>query len=154
MRQSAGNGQGAGWLPEMRANGPMSISPTARQRKWWAALALVAITFLSLRPACEVWLSHWGHHEGGHAFAAHQTHAAPSGHAPVEPACCATIEKGGLLKPADMVIGRADQSKAPAVVFVARIAMAEVARIVHALTTSVRPLGSPPFHVRSARILR
>jgi hypothetical protein len=138
----------------MRANGPISITPTARQRKWWVALALVAITFLSLRPACEVWLSHRGHHQGAHVFGAHLADAAVPAHAPAEPACCATIEKGGLVKPADMLIARPGESKAPVVVLVARNAMTAVGRLVHILTTSVRPLGSPPFHVRSARILR
>jgi len=137
----------------MSAIGVISVNPTARQRKWWAALALAALAFLSLRPACDAWLSHWDKHEGAHHVAAHQTSAQADSHAPAEPVCCTTVEAGGLVKPFDMAVWRADPSKTTVALF-AQSAPAPAARLHNLLTASVRPPGNASFYVRSARILR
>jgi len=138
----------------MRANGVISVNPAARQRKWWAALAIVALAFLSLRPACDVWLSHWDNHEGAHHVAAHQTDVHAPAHAPDEPLCCATVESATLVKPADGVVWGFDQAKLlPTAAFV-QTALRVAAPLLRTLTGSVIPPGNPPFYVRSARILR
>ena len=131
----------------------ISLSPTARQRKWWAAFALVALAFLSLRPACDVWLSHWDKHEGAHHVTAYESSAQAISHAPTEPMCCATIEDGGLAKPSDMVVWRVDPSKTT-VSLLSQSASAPARQPHSLLTASARPPGNASFYVRSARILR
>jgi len=131
----------------------ISLSPTARQRKWWAAVALVALGFLSLRPACDVWLSHWDKHQDAHHVTAHQTSTQAGAHSPAKPVCCATIEDGGLVKPSDMVVWRVDPPKTT-LALLSQSAPAP-ARLLHSLlTASVRPPGNASFYVRSVRILR
>jgi hypothetical protein len=137
----------------MRANDVISVNPTARQRKWWAAFALVALALLSLRPACDVWLSHWEKHEGAHHVTAHQASAQAVSHAPAEPVCCATIEDGGLAKLSDMVVWRVDPSKTT-VALLSQFVPAPAGQLHSLLTVSVRPPGNASFYVRSARILR
>ncbi|MEJ2173633.1 MAG: hypothetical protein P8Y76_01615 [bacterium] len=138
----------------MHSNGLISVNPTAHQRKWWAALAIVAFAFLSLRPACDVWLSHWDKHKGTHHVAAHQTQVHTPAHAPDEPLCCATVESGTLVKPSDAVVWRSDQEKPLATAAFVRTALWVAVPLLRTLTASVIPPGSPPFYVRSARILR
>jgi len=138
----------------MHSNGLVSVNPRARQRKWWAALAIVALAFLSLRPACDVWLSHWNKHEGAHHMAVHQTHVDAPAHAPDEPMCCATVEGGTLVKPSDAVVWGSDQAKPLAMAAFVQTALRVAAPLLRTLTASVIPLGSLPFYVRSARILR
>jgi hypothetical protein len=131
----------------------ISVNPTARHRRWWAAFALVALAFLSLRPACDVWLSHWDKHTGAHHVTTHQVGAQAISHAPTEPLCCATIEDGGLVKPFDMVAWGADPSKATVAIF-SQFVLAPTVPMYSLLTASVRPPGNASFYVRSARILR
>ena len=59
----------------MGARSVTSVSSGMRQRRWWVALAILALAFLSLRPACDVWLSHWSKHGGTHAVTAHSMQA-------------------------------------------------------------------------------
>jgi hypothetical protein len=139
----------------------MAMSGTTgrrRSRRWWAALALVALAFVSLRPACDVWLSHWAKHDGMlHSVAqrvvTHVTHEAPA-HETHDTPCCASIERGALVKPSDVAIVGAEQPHSPGSPFFTVTALRIAAPLLHALTASVIPLGSPPFYVRSARILR
>jgi len=142
----------------MSAIGVISVTPTARQRRWWAALAIVALALLSLRPACDVWLSHWGRGDAPHhalALNAHNaaTHEAPA-HAPHDEACCESIEGSALVKPADMLQWRTAQGSAPVLLQSMRAAFPVATLLLHALTASVIPPGNPPFYVRSTRILR
>ena len=138
----------------MRADRSISMSVTVRQRKWWATLAIVALAFLSLRPACEVWLSHAKEHAIGLRAAVHaaRAHEAPV-HEPHDTACCASIEGAALVKPADMLLPRIAQNP-PAAPLSVQSALWIAVPLLHALTASVIPPGNPPFHVRSARILR
>jgi len=131
------------------------MSVTVRERKWWAALALVALAFVSLRPACDVWLSHWAKRDGALHSVAHNVvaHEAPA-HETHDTPCCASIEGGALVKPSDVAVLGAKQPQSPAYFFVTSTALRIATPLLHALTASVTPLGSPPFHVRSARILR
>lgn len=126
-----------------------------RSRKWWAALALVALAFVSLRPACDVWLSHWAKHDATLHSVAHSvvTHESPA-HQTHDTPCCASIEASALVKPADIAALGAEQLKSPALPFFAAAVLRIATPLLHALTASVIPPGSPPFHVRSARILR
>jgi hypothetical protein len=127
-----------------------------RSRRWWTALAIVALAFLSLRPACEVWLSHWAKHGSAQHALAHS--AAPHGVAPVHEShdvpCCARIEGAALVKPLALPIPSAEQPKSLAFPVLVATALQVAAPLLHALTASVIPPGSPPFYVRSARILR
>jgi hypothetical protein len=138
----------------MHSKGLVSVNSTARQRKWWAALAIVALAFLSLRPACDVWLSHWDKHDGTHHATARQNDASPPAHAPHEPMCCATIESGMVVKPSDAVLWGSDQAKLLATDAFVQTALRVAAPLLRTLTASVIPPGSPPYYVRSARILR
>ena len=131
----------------------ISVSPTVRQRRWWSAFALVALAFLSLRPACDVWLPHWDKHKGAHHGTAHESSAQAISHVPTEPMCCATIEDGGLVKPSGMVVWRVDPSKTT-VAHLTQSAPAPAGQLVSLLTASVRPPGNASFYERSARILR
>lgn len=131
----------------------ISLSPTARQRKWWAAFALVALGFLSLRPACDVWLSHWDKHRNAHHVTAHQASTQAGAHSSAEPVCCASIEDGGLVKPFDVVVWRVDPSKTT-LAYLTQSAPAPAGQLLSLLTASVRPPGNASFYVRSARILR
>jgi hypothetical protein len=139
----------------MRAIGIISVTPTARQRRWWAALAIVALAMLSLRPACEAWLSHWSMGNGGqHAAAVHgHVHSAPA-QSPHEEACCGSIEAYALVKPADMLPGQTAKTPSVAILQSLRAAFPAATPLLHALTASVIPPGNPPFYVRSTRILR
>lgn len=138
----------------MRSSGLVSVNPTARQRRWWAGLAIVALAFLSLRPACDVWLSHWDKHKVAHHAMAHQSDASAPAHEPHEPMCCTSIESGALVKSADMVVPRGEQAKPPVATLFTQTAFRVAAPLLQSLTASVIPPGSPPFYVRSARILR
>lgn len=142
----------------MSATGVISITPTARQRRWWAALAIVALALLSLRPACDVWLSHWGKGDIPHQALAHNAHSAATheapAHAPHDEPCCETIKGSTLVKPADMLQWRTAQGSAPVLLQSMRAAFPAATPLLHALTVSVIPPGSPPYYVRSARILR
>jgi len=146
---------GAGYELEMSATGVISVTPTARQRKWWAALAIVALAMLSLRPACEAWLSHWSMGNGGqHAAAVHgHVHSAPA-QSPHEEACCGSIEAHALVKPADLLPWQTAQTPSVPILLSMRSAFPVAAPLLHALTASVIPPGNAPFYVRSARILR
>ena len=139
----------------MSATAVLSVRPSARHRKWWAALAIVALALLSLRPACEAWLSHWSMgNEGHHAAAVHaHSHGAPAGSPHDEP-CCGSVEGYALVKPADMLPWQSAQPPSVAILQSLRVTFPAAASLVHALTASVIPPGSPPFYVRSARILR
>jgi len=137
----------------MRAFDVLSVNPSVRQRKWLATFALVALAFLSLRPACDVWLSHWGKHGSAHHVTAHQASTLAEPHSPVEPVCCATIEDGGLVKPSDMVSWGADPAKTTVALFL-QLVPAPAAQLHSLLTASVRPPGNASFYERSARILR
>ena len=83
----------------MSATAMLSVNPSARRRSWWAALAIVALALLSLRPACEAWLSHWAMgNEGHHAAAVHgHVHSAPA-HASHEDLCCGSLEAFALAR--------------------------------------------------------
>ena len=137
----------------MHGMGVISVIPTVRQRRWWSAFALVALAFLSLRPACDVWLSHWDMHKGTHHAATHQVGTQAISHAPTEPLCCATIEDGGLVKPSDMVSRSPDPSQTTVALF-SQFVPAPAAQLHSLLTASVRPPGNASFYERSARILR
>jgi len=123
---------------------------TRRKRKWWAALAIVALAFLSVRPACEVWLSHAKWHDVAQLSA---MHAAVSHEAPAHDAtCCASIEGAKFVKPADSVLPSV--ALTPAIALLARTALRVAVASLRTPTTSVIPPGNPPFYARSARILR
>lgn len=129
----------------------MSIT---RRRKWWTAFAIVALTFLSLRPACEIWLSHAKGHDVFQLPAVHAAvaHEAPA-HAPHDSACCASIEGATLVKPADALVLRIAQIPAAATLNAQAVLRVAVPSL-HALSASVIPPGIASFYVRSARILR
>ena len=139
----------------MSAMGIFSVYPTARQRRWWVALAIVALALLSLRPACEAWLSHWSMGNGGqHAAAVHGHVHSATAHAPHEEPCCGSIEAFALVKPADMLPSQTKQTPSVAILKSVRAVLPAAAPLLHALTASVIPPGSLPFYVRSTRILR
>jgi len=75
----------------------------------------------------------------------HESHDVP---------CCARIEGAALVKPSDLTILSAEQPKWPAFPVLIATTLRVAPPLLHALTASVIPLGSPPFYVRSARILR
>ena len=137
----------------MSANGFLSVNFTARQRRWWVALAVIALALLSLRPACEAWLSHWAvGGEPSQAAAMHvHGHGTPA-QAPHGQPCCGNIEAFALVKPADMLSWQSAQT--PPILPSVRVALAVAVPLLHAVPDSVIPPGSPPFYVRSARILR
>lgn len=139
----------------MSATAILPVHPSARQRRWWAALAIVALALLSLRPACEAWLAHWSMgNEGHHAAAVHgHVHSAPT-QSPHDEPCCGSVEAYALVKPADMLPWRTAQAPSVAILQSMRAALWAAAPRLHALTASVIPPGSPPFYVRSTRILR
>jgi len=123
--------------------------------KRWAALAVVALTFFLLRPACEAWLSHWGHGGSVHAAEAAVQVGDGSGHAPHDVQCCASIKGSSLVMPADSVLGRSPQGKVQFAALNARALMNPVvASLRHSLSAFVVPPGIPSFYERSARILR
>jgi len=134
----------------MSMRGVLSVNPTARQRRWWVALAIFALAFLSLRPACEAWLAHWNAHAGQHSVSTHAVGAHSSG----DPACCATIESRSVISAFDALTLQSGPGKlAAASLAVLALGKATVAASL-SLTASVIPPGSPPFYARSARILR
>lgn len=137
----------------MRADGCISMSIT-RRRKWWVAFAIVALAFLSLRPACEVWLSHAKGHDVVQLSALHAAvgHEAPA-HAPHDTACCASIEGATLVKPGDTLVLRIAQIPDAAALNAQAVLRVAVPPL-HALSASVIPPGIASFYVRSARILR
>ncbi|KPK08734.1 MAG: hypothetical protein AMJ64_02715 [Betaproteobacteria bacterium SG8_39] len=113
---------------------------------------------MSLRPACDVWLSHWGKSDVPHHALAHNahdasTHEAPA-QAPHDEPCCESIGGSALVKPADVLPWRTGQGSAPVLLQSMRAALPAAMPLLHALTASVIPPGSPPFYVRSTRILR
>ena len=140
----------------MSASGILSVNPTARQRRWWAALAIFALAFLSLRPACDVWLSHWSNHEAAHVGVAGiaDAHVHAPAHAPSEPLCCTSIENSSLVKPFDAIAWRSGPSDSAVAFSVPRTVVRAVVPLFLSLTASVIPPGSPPYYARSARILR
>ena len=125
-----------------------------RQRRWWVALAILALAFLSLRPACDVWLSHWSKHGGTHAATAHSMQAHAPAHAPDEPGCCATIESRTLVNAFDAMAWQSGPSKLAAASLAVPMPIKVALALVLSLTASVIPPGNPPFYARSARILR
>lgn len=135
----------------MDGSNSMSIM---RRRKWWAAFAIAALAFLSLRPACEVWLSHAKGHGVVQLSAVHAAvaHEAPA-HAPHDTACCASIEGATLVKPADTLVLRIAQIPAAATLS-SQSVLRVAATSLRALSASVVPPGIASFYVRSARILR
>ena len=138
----------------MSVSGVLSVNPTARRRRWWVALAIFALAFLSLRPACEAWLSHWSAHAGQHSAMTHAVGAHAPMHVPGDPVCCATIESRSVISAFDALILQAGPGKLAAVsLAVLTLRKAAVPSLL-SLTASVIPPGSPPYYARSARILR
>lgn len=125
-------------------------------RKWWAALAIVALAFLALRPACEVWLSHWdGHGGSAHAAVTAVSAANVSPHGSHDVPCCSSITSSSLVAPADSVLARFGQDKVPPAMLFAWTVTVPVATYVRrSLSAFVAPPGVPSFYERSARILR
>lgn len=125
-------------------------------RKWWAALAVVALTFLLLRPACDAWLSHSGWHDGSaHAAVPAVQIGDGSGHVPHDVQCCASIKGSSIVPPADSALARSVQGKVQLASLVARAAMNPVAASLRlSLSAFVVPPSIPSFYERSARILR
>jgi hypothetical protein len=143
----------------MGGNGTVSMSGTFGRRgvrKWWAALAVVALTFLLLRPACDAWLSHSGGHEGSaHAAITAVQIGDVSTHAPHDVLCCASIKSSSVVQPADSALARSAQGKVQLAALVARAATTPVvASLRRSLGAFVIPPGIPSFYERSARILR
>ena len=140
----------------MRVNRVISVVPTARQRRWWVALAIFALAFLSLRPACDLWLSHWSKHEIAHFGVAHA--AGAHGHAPANAPdglpCCATVDQGTLVKSFNAIAWRSWLNDVAPAAPVARTVLRVAVLLSLSLTTSVIPPGNLPFYARSARILR
>jgi len=138
----------------MSVRGVLSVNPSARQRRWWVALAIFAFAFLSLRPACEAWLAHWSAHAGQHSLLTHAVGARAPEHAPGGPVCCATIESRSVISAFDALTLQSGPGKlAAASLAVLALRKANIPSSL-SLTASVIPPGSPPFYVRSARILR
>ncbi len=143
----------------MGGNGTNSMSGAFGRpgvRKWWAALAVVALTFLLLRPACDAWLSHSGG-QGGSLHAAETALQIGDGstRAPHDVQCCASIKGSSLVTPADSALGRTAQGKVQLAASNARALMNPVvASLRRSLSAFVVPQGIASFYERSARILR
>jgi len=75
----------------------------------------------------------------------HESHDVP---------CCARIGGAALVKPSDLTILSAEQPKSLAFPVLIATTLRVATPLLHALAASVIPPGSPPFYVRSARILR
>lgn len=131
------------------------MNGTARGRKGWAILAIVALAFLSLRPACDVLLSHWGGKDGSAhaaavlAFGGHESNGAPH-----DVPCCASIEGAKLVKPADSAVPKSDPKNLQPAFFTVRVLAAAATSLRSRLSISVVPPGISSFYERSARILR
>jgi len=138
----------------MSVLGVLSVNPTARQRRWWVALAIFALAFLSLRPACEAWLSHWSAHAGQHSASTHVLGAHAPAHSPGEPLCCATIESRSVISAFDALTLQSGPGKLAAASLAVLTPRTAVVPLSQSLTASVIPPGSPPYYARSARILR
>jgi hypothetical protein len=143
----------------MGGNGTVSMSGAFGKRgvrKGWAVLAVVALTFLLLRPACDAWLSHSGGHDGaGHAGLTALQIGDGSTHAPHDVQCCASIKGSSLVVPADSMLARTAQGKVQFAALNARALMSPVAASLRrSLSAFVAPPGIPSFYERSARILR
>ena len=143
----------------MGGNGTVSMSGAFGRRgvrKVWTALAVVALTFLLLRPACDAWLSHSGGHDRLADTAATAVQIGDgSAHAPHDVQCCASIKGSSLVTPADSALGRTAQWKVHFAASNARALMSPVAASLRrALSAFVVPPGIPSFYERSARILR
>ncbi|TAN51962.1 MAG: hypothetical protein EPN19_11595 [Betaproteobacteria bacterium] len=118
------------------------------------ALALIAVTLLSLRSVCELWFTHLG----GVATAVHS--ATLAGHAPlqhdVDPAaqCCASASDSSPVAPlqAAVVGPQPDQGISPALLVAVVAASAIFTRQPHWLRAP--PRSPQSFYLRSARILR
>jgi hypothetical protein len=123
-------------------------------RKWWVALAIVAFAFLSLRPACELWLSHTAKHDAS----LHASTLSAVAHGVSHPAhddfCCASVQTGALVKFPDVVSWRTVQGELPAISVYAGTVFRAVTPLLRVLTISVNPPGNHSFYERSARILR
>lgn len=123
-------------------------------RAAFVALALIAVTLLSLRSVCELWFTHLG----GVAMAVHSVTLA--GHAPlqhdVDPAalCCASASGSSPVAPlqAAVVGPQPDQGISPAVLVAVVAASAILTRQPHWLRAP--PRSPQSFYLRSARILR
>ena len=142
-------------VTEMGGNGSFPVRITARQRTWWAVIGIVAFAFLSLRPACDIWMSHWTKHDSPphpdvHVAVAHEVVA----HASHDEPCCAKIKGSALVKPTDTIVSRGERAKAPAYVVFVRTAPRVAMSLLRSLGASVIPPGNLPFYERSARILR
>lgn len=143
----------------MGGNGTVSMSGAFGRfgvRKWWAALALVALSFLLLRPACDAWLSHAGGHDGSaHTAVTALQIGDGSTHVPHDVQCCASIKGSSVVPPADSALGRTAQGKVQFVALIARTLTTPVATSLRrSLSAFVVPPGIPSFYERSARILR
>jgi hypothetical protein len=132
----------------------LSRIATVRQRRWWATLAIIAFAFLSLRPACELWLAHRGDHFSAHHGAARETSVHWPLYAPDDSPCCATIERGLLAKASSSIVWRGELPKLLLAPFAAPAARSVANRSDQALIATVKPPGSAPFYMRSRRILR
>jgi len=135
----------------MSAIGAISMSATMRSRKWWVALALLALAFMSMRPACEAWLSHGGADLGA---AQALVVATQDSHAPHDAACCAGIEDSKLVKPADYVLTSTARDAPVFAPYVAWVSGAATQWLRRAPRAAVIPPGIASFYERSARILR
>ena len=138
----------------MSVSGILSVNPTVRQRRWWVALAIFALAFLSLRPACETWLSHWSAHAGQQSALTHAVGAHAPMHAPGDPVCCATIESRSVISAFDALILQSGPGKLAAMSLAVLTLRKAPVPSTFSLTASVIPPGSPPYYARSARILR
>ena len=125
-------------------------------RKWWAALAVVALTFVLLRPACEAWLSHWeGHDSLAHAAMTALQPGDGSDHARHEAQCCASVKGSSVVTPADSAFGRSPQGKVYFALLTTRVLTTPVvASVRRSLSAYTDPPSIPSFYERSARILR
>lgn len=132
-----------------------SKSTLGMRRAMMLALAFVALGFVSLRPFCELAFANGGHSDvatvvavAGHFVAGH-----PDREDMPSAACCASVEDGTLVKPAEPLVSWTQGGLLGAVLF----ASAGLLLFARSRNPARRLLAVPPersFYARSARILR
>jgi len=135
----------------MSSTADLFANPEACRRKWYAMLATIVLTFLSMTPACATWPPHGLN--GNASPHATVSHGAPA-HAPPEEPCCSSVESIALVDAADMLPWQTGTDRSVATLQSGRATLQAMAPNLHTFSVSVIPPASFSFYVRSARILR
>jgi hypothetical protein len=128
----------------------MLTSALPLPRRFFLALAALALLAVLLRPVCEAWFAHVGAAAGD---AVAQIAGGPLGHDD-DPQCCANVSDAQQIAPSLALTGglNVPEGVAPTVLAAVATGVAVSSRQLHWLRAPPRPPES--FYLRSARILR